>query len=91
LTDNPSPPQALALLFKMVAPTRGTKVLLGVSTLLDVAGILIVVIAANFTHTGPIPLSLSIVAAALIGLGAFIFGCLVIAALRRQSKRLPPG
>ncbi len=90
--DLPPAQPGLLLWLNMIAPSRRAKILLGVSALLDVAGVLVVTIAANLVNSHPIPLSLSIIAAALIGLGTFIFSCLVIAELRRQSKRrLPPG
>ena len=81
----------LLLWLKMIAPTRRAKILLGVSFLLDVAGILVVTIAANLDKSRPIPLSVSLIALVLIALGFSIFAGLTLAELRRQSKRrLPP-
>ena len=81
----------LLLWLKMIAPTRRAKILLGVSFLLDVAGILVVTIAANLDKSRPIPLSVSLIALVLIALGGSIFAGLTLAELRRQSKRrLPP-
>lgn len=81
----------LMLWLKMIAPSRQAKILLGVSALLDVAGILVLTVAANLNDSRPIPLLVALVALVLIFLGSLIQGCLVIAELRRQSKRRPAG
>ena len=82
----------MRLWLKMIAPTPRAKMLLGISALLDLAGVLVVTIAANVVNVRPIPLSFSIIAVELLGLGSVIQGCLVIAELRRQNnRRLPPG
>jgi Kef-type K+ transport system membrane component KefB len=82
----------LPLFLKMIAPSRRGRILLGVAALLDVAGIVVLTIAAYVLRLHPIPLWLSGIATALIAVGTGIFSCLVLAEIRRQNKRrLPPG
>lgn len=90
--DQPPAQPGLVFFLKMIAPSRRDKLLLGVSALLEVAGIVLLTIAAYVLHLHPIPLSLSGIATALIAVGSSIFACLVIAEVRRQNRRrLPPG
>ncbi len=82
--------------FKMVAPSRATKILFGVAASLVVAGFLVVIIIANLDHSRPIPLPLLIIVIALVGSGGLIVGGLALAAFLRQSKAgrpegWPPG
>lgn len=89
---SPAARPGLTLFLKMIAPTRRTRILLVVSFLLDAAGILVITIAANLDKSRPIPLSISTVAVVLIAVGAVILAGLVLAGVRRQSRRrLPPG
>ena len=85
--DVPTGQPDLLFLLKMIAPSRGAKILLGLSVLLDVAGFLILIIAASHVNSHPTPLSLYIIAAALLSLSTVTQACLVIAGARRQSKR----
>jgi hypothetical protein len=71
--DQPPVQPGLLFFLKLIAPSRRDKILLGVSALLDVAGILLLSIAVSVLHLRPIPLWLSGIAAALIAVGGFIF------------------
>jgi hypothetical protein len=83
--NSPQPPARPGRLhwFKMIAPSRRTKVLLGVATLLFLAGILMAIVTVNLANS---PLSLLYIATALIGLGSAIYACLVLAFAFQQGK-----
>jgi hypothetical protein len=85
-TSQPMPPTPARpgplLWFKMIAPTRPTRILLGIAGALIAAGFLLAVVTVNFTKSSLTPLY---IATALIGLGSAIDAYLVLAfAFRRR-------
>jgi hypothetical protein len=84
--SRPPAPSSRPGWFKMVTPSRPTKILFGVAATLIVAGFLVVLIIANLDHSRPVPLPLLITVIATVGSGGLIVGGLSLAAVRRQSK-----
>jgi hypothetical protein len=90
-SPQPQPPARPGplLFFKMIAPSRPTKILLAIAALLALAGLLIMIIATRAAD-GPNFLPLVFSGGALCFVGGLIWAGLLIATTLRQRKGWRP-